>query len=277
MSIASNTLHAGAALLLAALLCAPADAQPQATFEEAQRHDTGQGVPLDRAKARQLYAAAARQGSAPAAYALARHHSGLTGETVDLAQAHRYTKQAAEAGHVPAQVDLGFLYMQGNAEVPKDLAAALRWFRSAAGQGAVRAQCMLGDFHANGWGGARQDHAEAVRWYARSATQPDACASRAQLALYTHYRSGLGVRKDLQAAMAWLQQSAEAGNPSAQRALGKAYQQGDGVAQDEGLARVWLRKSRQGVAPHDDHGHDMPSFAGPELFKKLAPFSQRAP
>ncbi|KQP20873.1 MAG: sel1 repeat family protein [Variovorax paradoxus] len=214
--------------------------------------------------------------SAQVLYAQARHYAGLTGQVVDLAQAHAFLRQAAERGHVPAQVDLGYLYLDGNAQVPKDATAAFHWFRTAAGQGAVSAQCMLGDFYANGWGGARKDPAEAMRWYRRTAATDAPCASRSQYALYRAYADGAGVRRDMAAAIAWLQQAAEAGNPRAQRALGRAYDRGEGVARDPALARVWLRKSREGVAPHDDHEHDMPSFAGPLLFKKLAPFSPPA-
>lgn len=224
-------------------------------------------------------ACAAQAGPAPAAqplYAQARHYAGLTGQVVDLAQAHAYLRQAAALGHVQAQVDLGYLYLDGNAQVPKDAAAAFHWFRAAAGQGAVSAQCMLGDFYANGWGGARKDAAEALRWYRRTAATDAPCASRSQYALYRAYADGAGVRRDMATAMDWLQQAAEAGNPRAQRALGRAYDRGEGVARDPALARVWLRKSREGVAPHDDHEHDMPSFAGPLLFQKLAPFSPPA-
>lgn len=215
-------------------------------------------------------------GPGQALYAQARHYAGLTGQVVDLAQAHAYLRQAAERGHLQAQVDLAYLYMDGNAQVPKDPAAAFHWFHQAATRGAVPAQCMLGDFYLNGWGGARKDPAEAVRWYRRSAAASDPCASRAQYALYRAHADGTGAPRNMKLAIDWLQQAADAGNPRAQRALGRAYDRGEGVPRDPALARVWLRKSREGVAPHDDHEHDMPSFAGPLLFKKLAPFSPPA-
>lgn len=208
-----------------------------------------------------------------AAYAQARHYSGVTGQAVDLALASTHLRQAAEQGHRQAQVELGYLYYNGNAQTPKDLTAALRWFRTAADGGAVAAQCVLGDFHQNGWGGLEPDGAEAVRWYRRTAQADAPCATNSQYALYRAYATGQGVRKDMKVAIDWLQQAAEAGNPRAQRALGRAYDRGEGVTRDPGLARVWLRKSREGVAPHDDHEHDLPSFAGPVLFQKLAPFS----
>lgn len=210
---------------------------------------------------------------AAAAYAQARHHSGLTGQSVDLAQAAARLREAAGLGHVQAQVDLGYLHFNGDAHTPKDLAAAWRWFRAAADQGSAAAQCVLGDFHQNGWAGLPPDAVQAVRWYRRTADMDAPCASNSQYALYRALASGQGVARDMKQAIAWLQRAAEAGNPRAQRALGRAYDRGEGVTRDPAMARVWLRKSREGVAPHDDHGHDLPSLAGPVLFRKLAPFS----
>lgn len=194
--------------------------------------------------------------SASAQYALAQHYGGATGEALDLRQAFGYLRQAAAQGHGPAQSDLGFLYFNGNGQVPKDLAQSFLWFGKAARQGVVVAQCMLGDFYQGGWGGARQDFAQAVQWYRRTATTQDRCAPKSQFALYTSYASGQGVRKDPQAALTWLQRAAAAGHPRAQYTLGRAYQQGQGVPRDAELAREWLRKSREGVAPHEDDEHD---------------------
>ena len=191
-------------------------------------------------------------------YAQARIYSGLTGAKLDRGKAFTHTRKAAEAGHVPAQVDLAFLYFNGNEVVMKDRVAARHWFKAAAEAGSVPAQCMLGDFHRDGVGGARQDPREAFKWYLRSAGQPDRCAPKAQYELYASYASGRGVEKDMAKAMSWLRRSADAGNPQAQRTLGRAYAQGQGVERDERLASLWFRKSREGVAPHDDHDHSTP-------------------
>jgi hypothetical protein len=199
--------------------------------------------------------ARADRGEAEAQYALGQRYSGLSGDRLDLQQAFAYTRKAAEQGHLRAQVDLGFIYYNGNARVPKDLAASYQWFRKAADAGAVRAQCMLGDFHRQGLGGVKQDPAEAFRWYQRTATADDRCAPRSQYELYVSYASGQGVRQDERTAMQWLRKAAEAGNPVAQKRLGEHYAQGRGVPRDEELARMWRRKSREGVAPHDDHEH----------------------
>lgn len=216
---------------------------------------------------------AAAQGHAPSAYALARHYTGLTGQSVDTGKAAAYLQQAAEGGHVPAQVDLAYMHLNGSHRAPKDLAAAHRWFEAAARGGSPQALCVLGDFHYHGWGGVRQDARQAVRLYRQTARSDAACAANSQYALYRAHAAGNGVPKDMKQAIDWLHQAAEAGHPRAQRALGRAYDRGEGVSRDPALARLWLRKSREGVAPHDDHEHDLPSLAGPELFRKLAPFS----
>jgi TPR repeat protein len=215
------------------------------------------------------YTAAAAQGSAESAYALARHYQGVTGGAIDLERAHNSLRQAAQFGHRQAQLDLAFLYHNGNHHVAKNLDAALEWFRKAAANGAVVAQCMLGDFHRDGLGGARQDGAEALRWYRLAAETHDPCAPKAMFALYEGHLSGRGAPQDLGLATKWLRQAAEAGHRQAQATLGRAYRTGQGVEADPDLERHWLRKSREGQSTHDDPFHDLPSFAGPRLQQKL--------
>ncbi|SIQ60760.1 tetratricopeptide repeat protein [Pseudacidovorax sp. RU35E] len=217
-------------------------------------------------------AAVAAPAAAEAAYERSRHYRGLSGEVVDPLRARDELLRAASAQHLAAQVDLGFLYLNGMGPVGKDLDAAFRWLSLAARRGAPAAACVLGDFFRQGLGGAPRDPAQAVRWDRRMAGSNEACAPRAQFELYRAYWTGEGVARHVPTAMRWLKMSAEAGNPRAQRALGRAYDRGEGVSRDDGLARLWLRKSREGIAPHDDHDHDLPSLAGPRLFEKLAPF-----
>lgn len=248
--------------------------EAQALYEQGLRHQTGQGAPLDRARALQLFGAAAAQGHAAASHALSRHHRGLDGGTVDPQQARVHAERAARLGHVPAQLELGFAHFNGSDGIAKDLAVAHRWFSAAAAQGSVAAQCMLGDFYKSGLGGVRQDAAKALHWYRRTAVTEHPCALKSQFELYQAYASGQGVRRDLRQAMDWLQKSAEGGNPRAQQALSRAYRDGRGVERDAAMEKRWWRLSREGVAPHDDHEHELPSFAGPLLSQKLAPLQR---
>jgi TPR repeat protein len=188
-------------------------------------------------------------------YDLARSYAGLTGERLDPQKAFTHLRSAAEQGHVAAQVDLAFLFFNGNQQVGRSLPDAFDWFRRAARAGSVPAQCMLGDFYKDGLGGAPREPRTAFGWYARTATAKDRCAAKSQFELYGAYEAGRGVARDMPRAVAWLRKSADAGNPRAQAALGRNYLQGHGVPRDEQAGRMWLRKSREGVAPHDDHDH----------------------
>ncbi|MBS7778364.1 tetratricopeptide repeat protein [Acidovorax sp. CCYZU-2555] len=195
------------------------------------------------------------QDTADSDYQQSKRFNGSAGDTIDMARSRQHLLRAAQRGHGQAQVDLGFIYLNGTG-TPKDMAQAFKWFDAAAANQMVLAQCMLGDFYRGGLGGAPQDHAAAVRWYRKTAGASARCASKSQYELYVSYAAGLGVKKDLGKAIEWLQRSADAGNPQAQRALGLAYRSGQGVAANPVLAKQWLLKSREGVAPHEDHEHD---------------------
>lgn len=228
----------------------------QAQYELGRKYADGNGVPMDRPRALMLYTASARQEFAKAEYEVANHYGGRTGQALDLRESFKYLERAATHGHLPAQVDIGFIYLNGNSLTPKDPAKSYPWFRRAANNGSVIAQCMLGDFHRLGLGGVAKDAREAYKWYRRTATRSDRCAAKSQYELYASHMSGQGARKDMATAMVWLRRSADADNPQAQRTLGRAYESGTGVPRDPVLARMWLRKSREGVAPHDDHAHE---------------------
>lgn len=188
-------------------------------------------------------------------YQQSKLFNGSAGNTIDMARSRKHLLHAAQRGHGPAQVDLGFIYLNGTG-TPKDLVQAFKWFDAAARNDMVLAQCMLGDFYRGGLGGAPRDPATAVRWYRKTADGNARCASKSQYELYASYAAGLGVKKDMRTAIEWLKRSAHAGNPQAQRALGLAYQRGQGVEANPALAKKWLLKSREGVAPHEDHEHD---------------------
>jgi TPR repeat protein len=236
----------------------------QAQYELGYRHANGLGVGVDKALAFKFFLASAAQGDVRSEYEVSRYYSGLMADRLDLQQAFAYLNKAAEHGHGPAQVALGFVHFNGNSRVPRSLPLAFRWFGKAAENGMVGAQCMLGDFYKAGLGGATQDFAEAIKWYRLAATSKHACAPKAQFELYIGYESGNGVAKDLRTAIEWLTMAAKAGNPKAQHTLARSYQTGYGVHQDLDQARTWLRRSREGVSPHEDHTHDeVHDFSGP--------------
>ena len=75
----------------------------------------------------------------------------------------------AEQGHVIAQSNLGFLYMQGWG-VPQDDDEALKWSRKAAEHGDASALNNLGVMYRDGRG-VTQDDVQALMWFTIAAAQ----------------------------------------------------------------------------------------------------------
>ena len=66
------------------------------------------------------------------------------------------TRASAEADNATAQVDLGFVYANGE-DVPQDDAEAVRWFRKAADQGDADGKVNLGCMYQEGRGVPQDD------------------------------------------------------------------------------------------------------------------------
>ena len=81
------------------------------------------------------------------------------------------TKAKAEAGDAMAQINLGFMYHQGQG-VEQDLKEAVKWYQKAADQGQVNAQYTLGWMYANGRG-VEQNYVTACAWYNIAAAKGD--------------------------------------------------------------------------------------------------------
>jgi len=85
------------------------------------------------------------------------------------AEAVIWYRRAAEQGHVAAQVNLGFMYADGEG-VPQDDVEAVRWYRLAADQGFAAAQFNLGVKYATGRG-VPQDDVQAHMWFNLAASR----------------------------------------------------------------------------------------------------------
>ncbi|MPZ11755.1 MAG: protein kinase [Kiloniellaceae bacterium] len=93
----------------------------------------------------------------------------------DLAEAVRWTLEAARQGEARAQSNLGFYYMKGEG-TDRNPAEAVRWWRAAAEQGLPQAQYNLGVLYEQGQG-VQVDYGEAAKWYDLAAAQGDRNAS----------------------------------------------------------------------------------------------------
>tara|TARA_B100000315_G_scaffold260775_1_gene325087 strand:+ start:1976 stop:2545 length:570 start_codon:yes stop_codon:yes gene_type:complete len=109
----------------------------------------------------------------------------------DYVEAFQNFWQAAEAGDMKAQFNLGLMYENGSG-VPQDVKAAVYWYRQAAESGYALAQVNLGLMYENG-NGVTQDAKEAVHWYRQAAKDGYVLA---QYNLGVMYAKGKGVSRD---------------------------------------------------------------------------------
>lgn len=219
-------------------------ANPAATNDLGLKYERGDGVPVDYAKARQLYAQAAQSG-----YGLAYSNLGNLvaqghGGPADLVQAARYYAQGARLGNALAQNSLGLAYQYGRG-VPRDISLAIRYFQMAAQGGNASAQTNLGFIYQTG-DGVPHDYAIALRYYLQAADAGNATAKNNLGNLYEH---GLGVSIDYPLAFKYYSESAQAGNARGQTSLGYLYHAGLGVARDDSLAFRYYSMAAQTGLP----------------------------
>lgn len=167
------------------------------------------------------------------------------GVAQDYAEAARWYRRAAEAGHVLAQRNLGFLYASGKG-VPRDFAEAERWFDKAAVEVGTTDPLTAAVLSA-----ARSESERARR--TPSDSEPRAPSiSEIQFATGQRYLTGKGVARDFVEAAKWFGLAAEAGHGMAQKQLGYLYLSGKGVETNRAEAEKWLRKAAaQGVPGAD--------------------------
>jgi len=153
----------------------------------------------------------ATKGDARAQFDLGCAYFMGNGVTMNLDEAIKWFRKAADQGFAGGQFFLGLMYLHGQG-VPKDSAEAVKWYRLAAGQGWAPAQHNLGVMYANG-DGVPKDSAEAVKWYRKAAERGFA---EAQFFVGVMYRKGDGVPKDSTEAVKWYRKAAEQGHAKAQ-------------------------------------------------------------
>ncbi len=153
-------------------------------------------------------------------------------------EAVRWLRRAAERGDALAQGRLAFAYSRGLG-VPRDEAEAARWLRKAAEQDLPEAQYALGKLYSRG----RQPNlSEARAWFTRAA---DRGYAPAQLVLAMCDEEGKGAPQDYRKAVAEYRKAAEQGLPDAQYRLGLMYEKGRGVQPSLANAEHWFRQAAQ--------------------------------
>ena len=147
--------------------------------------------------------------------------------------------EAAEAGLVHAQYDLGKIYRDGRG-VEQDALLAAAWLTRAAEQGSDAASYALGALLLTGGEGLAKDILSALNWLRRSAEDGN---QYAQYRLGRLLLRGEDAPREIEEAVRWLTASAEQGNRYAQYALGKLYLMGKEVPRDPEAAVRWFTLS----------------------------------
>ncbi len=161
-------------------------------------------------------------------------HSDLDVQRLRYTDIYGYLKNAAELGHIDAQLELGKWWKNGNLLHNKSYEKALRWFTDAADQGSVDAQWETGEFYWNGYG-VPKDEEKAVFWYTQAAEHGCVVAMKK---LADCYKNGCeGIPKDMEKAVSWYAKAVDQGDNSARYALGVCYYNGDGIPKDVAYAK----------------------------------------
>jgi len=209
---------------------------PEAEFYLGKAYFTGQGTPVDLAKALEWYRKAADQGNAKAQNNLASMYFQGKGVKKDNAEAAKWYRKAAEQGAALAQTNLGTLLEEGKG-VPKNCTEAAQWLEKAANQGQVEAAFRLGQLYFDGGDGFAQNYAKAAQWLDIPAAQGNVVA---QDLLGTIYQNGWDVPRDNNRAFNLYQSAADVGFAPAQRDLGFLYCMGLGTKTDVVIGYKWL-------------------------------------
>ena len=156
-----------------------------------------------------------------------RYHFGLLGAEQDYEKAYGYLKKAAELGAQDAQALLAGYYVNDTGVLPNDPAKCLELLTLAAENGSWKAMEALTNGYREGSGGLPIDHEKANQWaveaermlriYWAFYDQPNfvdfretqkeilMSHSRISILLSGYCADGVGTKRDLDAAMKWVE------------------------------------------------------------------------
>ena len=148
--------------------------------------------------------------------------------------------QAAILGDVELQRVMASLYRRGD-PFPQDFKRSAYWSRRAAQQGCPVGQSNLAISYSLGQG-VPQCFEQAVYWNLQAAAQGSAVA---QVNLGWMYEFGRGVEASLERAAYWYHRSASQGDTTGQNNLGIMFLSGRGVGQCYDMAFYWFRQAAE--------------------------------
>lgn len=157
-------------------------------------------------------------------YRIGKMYAAGLGTDQDYGQAASWFQEAVEKDHKYAQYSLGSLYYRGQG-VSQDYAQALWLYTLSAEQGNPYADYELAKMHRNGVGtpvdaaDSNQHFKSAFIGFYR--LEKDSHDDKLQYRLGQMLYTGTGTDKDVQAAVSYMEKSAQLGNVNAQYLLGK--------------------------------------------------------
>ncbi|CAD8068203.1 unnamed protein product [Paramecium primaurelia] len=220
------------------------DGDTDAQFKVGLMYEDGKGAQQNIQECIQWYQLAANK-HAQAAYNLASIY--YLGRVVapDYKIAYKYFSKAAELQNEQGMFQLGLMHLFGQG-VEQDFEKSRSWFERAAKLGSVSAMNNLGNIYRSGIGTHIQIE-EAKKYYRMAADKGDLCAmtnlatvllqcnpteafdwylqaakggfENAQYNLAVLYEEGTGTKLNLQQALYWYKQAAQAGNIEAKEAV----------------------------------------------------------
>ncbi|MGR3344774.1 MAG: caspase family protein [Paracoccaceae bacterium] len=190
-------------------------------------------------------------------------------------KALKWQQKAVDADYLAAVVNLGQMYLDGQA-VQQDYDRAHELFTYAADREEPASFTALGWIYRAGVG-VEQDYREAMHWYARGAEKGNdwAMTNIAEI-----HQTGKGFPRDPQKAVEWYTRAAKSGELTAQTRLARMYQTGDGIPQDFEKAKFWYETAagrgvpnavtRLGIMYEEGHGQMPDIEAAFRLFTRAA-------
>jgi TPR repeat protein len=228
-------------------------------------YKNGTGVAQDSNKAVEFYRKAAEKN-----YAAGQHGLATMLQATDFAGSLRLFTAAAQSGHAPSQVTLGFLFENGSG-VPKDLGTALKYYVSAANQGDATAQMRAAYLYEQNVDEKVDGQNEARKWYKAAAQKGEMfavlrygqliepynaeeafqCYKNASEKGYEYamvsyakcFLEGIGTQVNYEKALEWYNKAAEKNVPEAWFRLGFMHIDAQGVPENVEKAKEYLNKA----------------------------------
>lgn len=252
------------AMVLCRLFFAPTAKQP-ATAAEAARLAQTAAVAMQQPKTNEAESTrsnekeelrsleqAAAAGEPEAQFQLGNRYSEGNGVTLDRGMAVAWWRQAAEQGHLMADVNLGILYRMGYIEhIPVDWKRVGQVFLEKANAGVtfynpimrqVDYQMILAGCYRNACG-VPWDPQKAVYWFTKVAERGD---NGAMYYIAEMLKGDRGLPRDEAKVFYWIEKSAQNGGFQAQVELAKMYLDGKGAPRNPEAAAYWAHRAAEG-------------------------------